>query len=137
MFSGTILRAAPVLAVVTIACSDGSGGAQCECSDPTVHVVVPADRAPYAAGVSLSGRGCPTATAQCVQPVGTGCAEYTFQGEAIGECDLDMTFSAGPADFSEALSFVDYPCCPGFYVSPSSAEPVEVPDVGDDAGASG
>jgi hypothetical protein len=137
MFPGTILRAAAVVAVVTVACDDSSGGTQCLCADPTVHIVVPADRAPYAGVVTFSGRGCPTATAQCTQPVGAGCAEFTFQGQAIGACELDLAFSEGPADFSEQLAFVGYPCCPGFYVSPPSADPVEVPDLGDDAGFAG
>jgi hypothetical protein len=102
-----------------------------------VSIVIPADRAPYAASVTLSGEGCPTATAQCAQPVGTGCAEYTFEGQAVGDCMLEVTFAEGPADFTEQVAFVGYPCCPGFYVSPPSAAPIDVPDVGDDAGEAG
>jgi len=137
MFPGTILRAAAVAALVPLACNDEPGGSQCLCDDPTVSIVVPADRAPYAAGVTLSGKGCPTATAQCAQPVGAGCAEYTFEGQAVGDCTVDLTFAKGPADFTDQVSFVGYPCCPGFYVSPPSAAPIDVPDVGDDAGEAG
>ncbi len=137
MFPGTILRLAPVVALVTAACNDDSGGTQCSCDDPTVHIVVPADRAPFALGVTLSGRGCATASAQCTQPAGTGCAEYTFDGTAVGDCDVELMFAGGPADFVEQVSFTGVPCCPGFYVSPPTAEPIDVPDVGDDAGGAG
>ena len=144
MHPGMILRAAPVVAAVTlgfqstaVGCTSDSGGTECSCGDPTVRIEVPADRAPFAAGVTLSGRGCPTATAQCTQPTGSGCAEYTFEGQAVGDCLVDVTFAAGPADFQEQVSFTGVSCCPGFYVSPPSAAPIDVPDVGDDAGAAG
>jgi hypothetical protein len=137
MFPGTILRVAPVIAAVTLACNDDPGGTECSCDDPTVHIVVPADRAPYALGVTLSGRGCPTATAECTEVVGTGCAEYTFEGQAVGDCTVELMFAVNPADFQEQVSFTGTPCCPGFYVSPPSAEPIDVPDVGDDAGEAG
>jgi len=137
MFPGTILRAAPVIAAVTLGCNDDSGGTECSCEDPTVKIEVPADRAPDALGVTLSGRGCATATAQCTQPVGTGCAEYTFEGTAVGDCVVELMFAAGPADFQEQVSFIGYPCCPGFYVSPPTAAPIDVPDVSDDAGGAG
>jgi hypothetical protein len=102
-----------------------------------VKIEVPADRAPDVLAVTLSGRGCATATAQCTQPAGTGCAEYTFEGTGVGDCEVELTFAAGPADFTAAVSFIGYPCCPGFYVSPPSAAPIEIPDVGDDSGAAG
>ena len=137
MFPGTILRVVPVVAAVTLACNDDPGGTECSCGDPTVHIVVPAVRAPYALGVTLSGRGCPTATAQCTQPTGSGCAEYTVEGQAIGDCEVDLMFGAGPADFQAQVSFVGYPCCSGFYVSPVGTDPIDVPDVGDDAGGAG
>ena len=95
MNPGTILRAAPVVAAVTlgfqstaVGCTSDSGGTECSCGDPTVRIEVPADRAPFAVGVTLSGRGCPTATAACAQPTGSGCAEYTFEGQAVGDCDV-------------------------------------------------
>ncbi len=142
MLPGTILRAAPVMAAVTlgfqstaVGCNSDSGGTECSCADPTVHIEVPADRAPYAAGVTFSGRGCATAMAECTQPVGSGCAEYTFEGQAVGDCTVDVMFAADPADFEEDVSFTGVPCCPGFYVSPPTAAPIEVPDV--DAAAVG
>jgi hypothetical protein len=136
MIPGTILRAAPVVAMVTlgfqstaVGCNADSGGTECSCGDPTVRIEVPADRAPFAAGVTLSGRGCPTATAQCTQAMGSGCAEYTFEGQAVGDCTVDVIFAAEPADFEEVVSFTGVPCCPGFYVSPPTVAPIEVPDV--------
>jgi hypothetical protein len=137
MFPGTILRVAPVIAAVTLGCNDDSGGSECSCEDPTVTIEVPADRAPYAMGVMFGGAACMTATAQCTQPVGTGCAEYTFEATAIGACDIEIQFASGPADFQEQVSFIGYPCCPGFYVSPPTAAPIDVPDVTDDAGEAG
>jgi hypothetical protein len=104
------------------------------CADPTVYVDVPADRAADVVTVTLSGQACPTAVAQCVQPVGSGCSQYSFQASKDGPCDVDVTFSAGPADYDEQLTFAQVStCCPGYYVQPSSASPIEVPDL--DAGA--
>jgi hypothetical protein len=40
-----------------------------------------------------------------------------------------MTFAAGPADFAEEFSFTGVPCCPGFYLSPPSAAPIQVPEL--------
>ena len=73
--------------------------------------------------------------AECVQPVGAGCAELDFQASAIGSCEIDVTFASGPGEFTETLSFVQTPCCPGFYVEPATASPVQVPDADLDAGA--
>jgi len=131
---GTILLSLPVVHGLTMGCSSSGGGTECSCEDPTVRIEVPADRAPSALGVTLSGRACPDVTAQCTQAVGSGCAEYTFQATGEGVCDVDITFGAGPADFDAQVSFVSATCCPGFYVSPPSASPIEVPSLGDDAG---
>jgi hypothetical protein len=129
--------AAVALAPVTLACSPDSGGTECQCADPTVQIEVPADLAPAALGVTLSGRGCATATAQCTQPAGSGCALYEFQGTGVGACDVDVTFGGTPADFNDQVSFVQVAtCCPNFYIQPSNATPIEVPDL-TDAGAAG
>jgi len=86
--------------------------------------------------VTLSGRACPSAVAQCTQPAGTGCTQYSFRASGDGTCDVDVTFSSGPTDFNEQLTFGQVStCCPGYYVEPSGASPIEVPDV--DGGASG
>jgi hypothetical protein len=105
------------------------------CTDPTVYIDVPAHRAADVVTVTLSGRACPTAVAQCLQPVGPGCSQYSFQATGDGACDVDVTFSAGPADFNEELSFAQVStCCPGYYVQPAGASPIEVPDVDGGAG---
>ena len=124
-------------------CSSDSGGVECDCASATVIVQVPADRAPDAVGVTLSGRGCATAAAQCVQAAGPGCAQYAFEGTADGECTVDVQFAATPADFSEQVSFAQVEtCCPAFYVQPPGASPIEVPEAPDageaaDAGGAG
>jgi hypothetical protein len=121
-----------VAGVVGAACTGGSA-VECDCADPSVRIEVPADRAAQVAGVSLSGRACENATAQCSQPVGGGCSEYVFQAAAPGACNVDVQFNGGPADFQEQVTFVGGPaCCGGFYVQPASASPIDVPDL--DAG---
>lgn len=132
--AGAAVCAAVGLAPSGMGCGSDSGGTECECEDPSVHIEVPADRAPYALGVTFSGRGCATATAECTQPAGSGCAEYTFQGTGIGTCDLDLQFSAAPYDFQDQVSFVGATCCPSFYIDPPTAAPIQVPDVSGDAG---
>jgi hypothetical protein len=118
-----------IVAMLTISACTDSGKTECDCADPSVRIEVPADRAAEVAGVSLSGRGCETATPQCSQPVGSGCAEYVFQGTAPGDCTVDVQFNGGPADFQEQVTFVGgAACCGGFYVQPASASPIDVPD---------
>ncbi|HEY8089647.1 MAG TPA: hypothetical protein VIF09_17425 [Polyangiaceae bacterium] len=116
------------------ACSADSGGVECQCGPATVNVDIPADRAPAVTGVVLSGRGCATAVATCVEPAGSGCARYAFEGTGIGACDVDVQFAASAADFDEQVSFAQYACCPAYYVQPASAATIDVPDV-PDAGA--
>ena len=140
MRRGPVAAAAAVavgLGPASAACSGDTGGTECSCEDPTVHVEVPADRAPYVASVALSGKACASSSIACTQPVGTGCAEYAFQATAEGTCDLEIQFSLGPADFQEQLTFAQTTCCPGFYVQPATASPVEVPDVELDGGDAG
>jgi hypothetical protein len=119
-----------------VACND-SGGTECDCQDPTVRIEVPSDRAADALGVTFSGRGCATASAQCSQPVAGGCAEYTFEATGIGDCTIELQFSSTPADFQEQVSFAGVSCCSGFYIDPPSAAPIQVPSLDDDAGATG
>jgi hypothetical protein len=48
---------------------------------------------------------------------------------------VELTFAEAPADFQEQVSFTGIPCCAGlYYVSPPSADPIEVPDVSDAGG---
>ena len=115
----------------------GTTAAQCECGDPAVHVVIPASRAADAIGVTLSGRGCATATAQCVTPAGSGCAEYVFEGTGVGTCDVDVKFQANPADYDEQVTFGGIACCPAYYLQPPSSSPIVVPDAPGDAGSAG
>ena len=121
----------------TAACTSDPGSTECLCGDTTVRIEVPADRAPVAESVTLSGRGCGAASAQCTQPVGSGCAEFTFEATAVGTCVVDVQFAADPADFQEQLSFTGVPCCPGFYADPPTASPIDVPGLGDAAGGAG
>jgi hypothetical protein len=115
-------------------CGSGGTGTECQCASAAVLVDIPASRAADVVGVTLSGRACPAVTAQCAQPAGSGCAQYSFEATGDGECDLDVQFSTAPADFTEALDFAQVTCCPGYYVQPAGASPIEVPD-GLDAGA--
>jgi len=140
MAAGMIRGALPAVALVVMAagaCSSSSAGATCACADPTVRVDLPPDRAVEVVGVQLSGRACPAAVAQCVQPAGAGCAEYEFEASADGACEVDVTFGQGPADFTAQLTFAQVTCCAGYYVQPPTASPVDVPSVDLDAGARG
>jgi len=102
-----------------------------------VKVEVPADRAPDAVGVALSGRACAAATAECTQPVGSGCAEYSFRATDVGPCTVDVTFSSDPADFQASVTFAEVACCGASYIQPPTASPIDVPSVDLDAGAAG
>lgn len=117
------------------ACS--SPATQCQCGDTTVRIEVPPSRAADVVGVTLSGRGCATATAQCTQAVPGGCQEYTFEGTGVGVCDVEVQFQTDPADFKEEVSFAAYRCCPGFYVQPPGATPIVVFGATADAGGAG
>ena len=102
-----------------------------------MRIDLPPDRAAVVLGVTLSGRACP-AVAQCTTPEGTGCAQYTFVATADGACDVDLTFSSPPSDFNASLTFAQVStCCPGYYVQPTTASPIEVPSIDLDAGADG
>jgi hypothetical protein len=131
--------ALPVVAMTAIASAAGCGSSSkgtCSCDDPTVYIDVPPDRAADVAAVVLSGQACATAVAQCVQPLGQGCARYSFQASTDGACDVDVSFASGPADFNDQLTFAQVStCCPGYYAQPSGASPIEVPDL--DGGTSG
>jgi hypothetical protein len=106
----------------------------CDCEDPSVHVVVPAGREGDLVALSFSGRACPATVAACVRQSPAGCAEYAFQGSAVGECDLEVTFTTAPHDFQTSMSFTQFQCCPGYYVEPPSASPIELPAATGDAG---
>jgi len=106
----------------------------CNCEDPAVRVVVPAGRAGDVVALGFSGRACAAAVATCVTPGAAGCREYAFEGSAVGECDLDVTFSTAPHDYTASLSFTQFACCPGYYVEPPSASPIELPAAAGDAG---
>jgi hypothetical protein len=117
------------------ACGGDSGKTECACPDPAVKVEVPPDRAPDVVSVTLSGRACANATAQCTQPAGSGCAEYSFRATDVGSCVVELKFSSDPADFEEQVSFVQVQCCAADYVQPPTASPIDVPSAGSDAGA--
>jgi hypothetical protein len=115
------------------ACGE-SGGTQCTCGDPGVVVDLPAQRAAAVSGVALSGTGCPNVTPTCTQPLAQGCAQFEFRGTAVGQCDVDVQFSSGPADFNVEIAFRSLPCCPGVYAYPAGAATVDVPELQGDAG---
>jgi hypothetical protein len=129
--------AAGLAAAGAAASACGTPATQCQCGDTTVLIEVPAERAANVVGVTLSGRGCETATAQCTQPVAGGCAEYAFEGTGVGVCDVEVQFHTDPADFKEEVSFAGYACCPGFYVQPPGATPIVVTGGPADAGGAG
>jgi hypothetical protein len=106
----------------------------CDCEDPAVHVIVPPGRAGDVVALTFSGRACPGAVATCVSPGPAGCEEYAFDASAVGECDLEVTFTTAPHDFQAAMSFTQFACCPGYYVEPSTASPIELPAAASDAG---
>ena len=116
------------VSLVGPACSSDPGSTECQCGPTGVTVDIPSDRAADTTGLTLSGRGCATATPKCVQTAGDGCAEYTFDGTGIGSCTIDVQFAAQAGDFSETVAFAQFPCCPGFYVQPDSAATIEVPE---------
>lgn len=128
--------AALAFAPAVEACGGDSGGTQCTCASPTVFIDVPADRAADVLSIALSGEGCGTATATCTEDAASGCTQYAFQGTAVGACDVDVVLQGVPADFNEEFSFAQMTCCPGYYIEPPSASPLEV-RAAIDAGAEG
>ena len=133
------MRRAPAAAVAAALLATGcdSSKTECDCADPTVKIEVPADRAPDVVSVTLTGRACAASTAQCTQPVGSGCAEYAFRATDVGSCTVEVKLALDPADFQETVSFEQVQCCNANYVQPPTASPIEVPGAGPDAGAAG
>jgi len=117
------------------ACNDNTG-VECICADPTIFLVIPADRTASVAGVQLSGEACANAKATCTKAAGSGCAEFAFRGTAIGSCTVAVAFDSGAATFEETFSLYRYPCCPGVYADLPDGSTVFAPDLaGDAAGA--
>jgi len=114
-----------------------SGGTECACADPAVVVDLPQDRATQVVEVSLSGKACNGATAECTRPVASGCAQYAFRAVSDGTCTVDVLFASAPADYQVEVAFAPISCCPGYYVQPTTASPIEVPDVTADGGVAG
>jgi hypothetical protein len=128
--------AAVVFAPAVQACGGDSGGTECTCADPTVFIDLPASRAGDVVAVTLSGEGCATASATCTEDAASGCAQYAFRGTGIGACDVDVSMMGAPADYNEQVSFAQLTCCPGYYIEPPGASPIDVTG-GLDAGAEG
>jgi hypothetical protein len=117
----------------SLSCAD-PGSTECSCSDPSVVIVVPADRAPSVSGVAFGGPACATSTATCLEPMGGGCARFAFRATGTGSCTVDVEFGAGPSAFEASLTFLRSACCAGFYPQVPSESTLVVPDLGGDAG---
>jgi hypothetical protein len=114
------------MSISAIACT--SAPAECDCADNTVQIHIPADLAASASTPVLS-QACANASLACTQTAAAGgCETYSFTPPAAGQCEIDIDFSDGHV-FSSPLTIEPGPaCCPGFYVSPTSAADVEVPE---------
>lgn len=141
MTMGNALRAVcaalPLLAA-SGACAD-PGPSECSCVDPSVVIVVPADRAASVSSVTFDGPACAGSAATCLDSpeggrAGSGCTRLAFRATNVGSCTVDVGFDSGPAAFETSLTFIRSTCCAGFYPEVPSESTIAVPDLGGDAG---
>ena len=124
------------LAGLFAACGN-PGAVECQCADPSVFIDVPADRAPAVSQVVLSGAACTGVVAGCVAGGRAACTRYAFQAKQPGNCQVDVQFSSGPADFAAQVQFDHIPCCSGLYAPALAGSTIEVPGGEQDAGSLG
>jgi hypothetical protein len=95
----------------------------CSCTSPGVRLKVDPAKAATVGNIYLSGTPCMGMTAACDQMTATGCAEYSFTGQAEGKCTIDVSFNDGFPNFRQDVVFsASNGCCAGFLPDPANAD---------------